>query len=63
MGRRATLPVYDVEFIPVERRMTQRRSPLQQANRTLPFGDRRRSPGRRQEDWEAFHAANMILAS
>ena len=45
------LPVYDVEFIPLERRLNDRRTAPRDA--TLPRGitaDRRRTQGRRPED-------------
>ena len=45
------LPVYDVEFIPLERRLDDRR--VAPCNAALPPGvtaDRRKTPGRRPED-------------
>ena len=45
------LPVYDVEFIPLERRLADRR--VAPSGAALPPGvtaDRRSSPGRRPED-------------
>jgi hypothetical protein len=45
------LPVYDVEFIPLERRLADRR--VAPSNAALPPGvtaDRRKTPGRRPED-------------
>jgi hypothetical protein len=45
------LPGYDVEFIPLERRLTDRR--VAPRNAALPPGitaDRRNTPGRRPED-------------
>ena len=45
------LPVYDVEFIPLERRLADRR--VAPYNAALPPGitaDRRKTPGRRPED-------------
>lgn len=51
------LPGYEVEFIPFERRLNQRRSPVAQTSRgSYPGADRRDSPGRRQEDREALQA-------
>ncbi|BBP00013.1 hypothetical protein SFSGTM_07210 [Sulfuriferula nivalis] len=46
------LPIYEVEFIPIERRMIERCSPLQRLNNRAQFGDRRFSPGRRTVDTE-----------
>ena len=54
------LPVYDVEFIPLERRLLDRRIAPHDA--ALPPGitaDRRRAPGRRPED---RRAANLKTA-
>ncbi|BCB27509.1 hypothetical protein SKTS_23950 [Sulfurimicrobium lacus] len=59
MSRYASLPVYEVEFIPAERRITQRCSPLQRINDPLPSGERRTSPGRRADDWYAYFAAGL----
>jgi hypothetical protein len=50
----AALPVYHVEFIPLERRLAERRVAAPDA--PLPPGitaDRRTSPGRRPEDRKA----------
>ena len=47
----STLPVYEVEFIPLERRLDDRR--LARPDAPLPAGvsaDRRKTPGRRPED-------------
>lgn len=63
MARQTTLPVYQVEFIPVERRLTQRRDPFQQYKATSPTGERRATPGRRQDDWASYNAAGLSLAS
>lgn len=56
----SALPVYDVEFIPLERRLLDRRIAPRDA--ALPSGvtaDRRRAPGRRPED---RRAANLKTA-
>ena len=55
----SALPVYDVEFIPMERRLVDRRVAPRDA--ALPPGitaDRRSTPGRRPEDRRVapFHA-------
>lgn len=63
MPGQATLPVYDVEFLPAERRVAERCSPLQRLKELLPSGERRTSPGRRQDDWEACHAAGLSLVT
>jgi hypothetical protein len=50
----SALPVYDVEFIPMERRLGDRRVAPRDA--ALPDGitaDRRSTPGRRPEDLRA----------
>jgi hypothetical protein len=47
----SALPVYEVEFIPLERRLDERR--VAPPNAALPPGiveDRRKQPGRRPED-------------
>lgn len=59
MSRYAPLPTYEVEFIPAERRIAQRCSPLQRINERLPSGERRKSPGRRADDWSAYLASNQ----
>jgi hypothetical protein len=46
------LPIYEVEFILVERRMIERCGSLQRINNRTQFGDRRASPGRRAMDLE-----------
>jgi hypothetical protein len=43
-------PVYEVEFLPVERRVAERCAPLQRLNALLSSYERRTSPGRRKED-------------
>lgn len=63
MPRHATLPVYEVEFLPAERRAFERCSPLQRLKELLPSGERRTSPGRRQDDWEAYYAAGLSLVT
>lgn len=45
------LPGYDVEFIPVERRLNDRRTPEERELARGP-GNRRASPGRRATDRE-----------
>lgn len=57
MPGQTTLPVYEVEFLPAERRVAERCSPLQRLNEVLPSGERRISPGRRKSDWKAYYAA------
>ena len=50
------LPVYEVEFIPFERRLRDRR--VAPPDTPLPIGlkeDRRKSDGRRMEDHSAVH--------
>ena len=63
MRGQTTLPVYDVEFLPAERRAVERCSPLQRLKELLPSGERRTSPGRRKDDWEAFHSAGFSLVA
>ena len=49
----ARLPVYDVEVVPIERRLFPRGRRgvlIEQAEGTLPGFERRRTPGRRAED-------------
>lgn len=56
MSTKQPLPVYEVEFIPFERRLRDRR--VAPADAPLPVGlkkDRRNSTGRRQEDHSAMH--------
>jgi hypothetical protein len=62
MVKQAALPVYEVEFLPVERRVFERCGPLQRLKEFLASGERRTSPGRRQDDWNAFRAAGLTLA-
>jgi hypothetical protein len=55
------LPVYEVEFIPIERRVTERCSPLLRINSRTQFGERRVSPGRRAVDIEmAFSVLGLV---
>lgn len=58
----ATLPVYEVEFLPAERRLAERCSSLQRLKEVLASGERRISPGRRKSDWEAFYAGLSLVA-
>lgn len=58
----ATPPVYEVEFLPAERRASERCSPLQRLREALPSGERRTTPGRRKSDWEAFYAGLSLVA-
>ena len=51
------LPTYEVEFIPLERRLIERREPLHEMNVWLPLGEPRSLPGRRNEDWKACYSA------
>ncbi len=56
MPHKHPLPVYEVEFIPLERRLQDRR--IAPANAPLPIGlgeDRRKAGGRRMEDRSAVH--------
>ncbi len=52
------LPSYEVEFIPVERRLNERRSPVAQMHRDEPYLgiDRRTQAGRRASDIAAYQA-------
>lgn len=59
MSGYAALPIYEVEFVPAERRLTQRSSPLERMNELLPSGERRTSPGRREDDWDAYYASGQ----
>ncbi len=47
-----TLPVYEVEFIPAERRMSARCSSLQRLNNPAQAAERRTLSGRRATDGE-----------
>ena len=62
MPEQDTLPVYEVEFIPAERRIIERCGPLQRLKEVLASGERRISPGRRKSDWEAFYASLSMVA-
>lgn len=54
------LPSYDVEFIPVERRLNERRSPFAQIQREPYLGvDRRDVAGRRNEDRDVYQAQSI----
>ena len=56
MSPKQSLPVYEVEFIPFERRLRDRR--VASPDAPLPVGlaeDRRKSDGRRLEDCSAAH--------
>ena len=54
------LPSYEVEFIPLERRLCERRSPTAQLQREPYLGvDRRNVAGRRKED-RAVHQAQLL---
>jgi len=61
MKKETAIPSYEVEFIPAERRLLQRRSPIAQMNRYAMESDRRQSPGRRNEDVLAAQAAGWQL--
>lgn len=50
MPKYSILPVYDVEYIPAERRLSDRCVPQQRLKEILPSGERRTSPGRRKDD-------------
>ncbi len=51
------LPSYGVEFIPLERRLGERRSPTAQLQREPYLGvDRRDAAGRRKEDCAVYQA-------
>ncbi len=52
------LPSYEVEFIPIERRLNERRSPIAQLRRNEPYlgVDRRAEAGRRASDEAAYQA-------
>ncbi|HAN54692.1 MAG: hypothetical protein V4446_14080 [Pseudomonadota bacterium] len=52
------LPSYEVEFIPIERRLNERRSPIAQLQRNEPYlgVDRRAEAGRRASDEAAYQA-------
>ena len=43
-------PVYEVEFIPTERRISDRCSPLQRLNKSTTTDERRTTSGRRDTD-------------
>ena len=45
-----TLPVYEVEFIPTERRKSDRCSPFQRLNKSTTTDERRTTSGRRETD-------------
>jgi len=62
MSEQEMLPVYEVEFVPTERRMIERCGPLQRLKEVLASGERRISPGRRKSDWEAFYTGLSTLA-
>ncbi len=50
------LPSYEIEFIPIERRLNERRSPIAQLQRNEPYlgVDRRAVAGRRASDEAAY---------
>jgi hypothetical protein len=52
------LPSYEVEFIPIERRLNERRSPIAQLQRNEPYlgVDRRAEAARRASDEAAYQA-------
>ena len=49
MGSKFAVPGYDVEFIPVERRLSNRRAPFSQLNPVVSK-ERRKTSVRRHED-------------
>jgi hypothetical protein len=56
----SALPIYQVEFIPLERRLGDRR--VAPRNAALPPGlsaDRRKAPGRRAEDRKTQHLKSV----
>lgn len=56
-----TLPVYEVEFLLAERRLSERCGPLQRLKALLPSGERRTSPGRRDDDWKSCYANGLPI--
>ncbi|TCV84317.1 hypothetical protein [Sulfurirhabdus autotrophica] len=63
MSRHDALPVYEVEYLPAERRVSDRCEPIQRLMELLPSSERRKSPGRREDDWNAYYAAGLPLSS
>jgi hypothetical protein len=63
MGNKTAVPGYEVEFIPMERRLRARRDA---AKHILPppiTGERRRSLGRRKDDPRADKHAGLLTPS
>ena len=61
MNNKPSLAGYEVEFIPLERRLAPRRTPVQNAASELK-GERRRTFGRRSDDFiesKATKPANL----
>ena len=56
MGSKFAVPGYDVEFIPVERRLSNRRAPFSQMNPVVAK-ERRKPSIRRHEDGVASESA------
>ena len=63
MPKYSKLPVYEMEFLPAERRLSERCGPLQRLNELIASDESRTSPGRRDDDWKACYAQDFPNSS
>lgn len=60
MGDKTAIPDYEVEFIPVERRLRARRDPTKSDLPAPITGERRHAAGRREEDATPEEHASLL---